>query len=318
MIKLRMHHILLLAGGILGSALPAAAQDYPSKNVAIILHTGAGGPLDTLVRTTAEILTEELDWSVRVENRQGGNGESALNYVMSQPADGYTIQAITSALATNFALKRSQGKPEDLTFLTTVSGEQSVLAVRADSKYKTLEDYVAAVKASAPIRIGGSGQGGNDFAHFLLDMAIGTDSTWIPFDGAPEAVVALAGGHIDVAFLSPSSALSQFTNGDFRILASSGEKRLERFPDVPTLKESGYDVSLILWRGFIVKTGTPDDVVAKILDALAKVQATDKWKKLMEDQHQEALPMTREEFKALMMSDTEKLSAYYKAKGLVE
>ena len=308
----------VLAGPI-ALATNASAQNFPQKNIEIIVHTGAGGPLDALARSTAELLNKELGWSVRVENRPGGNGEVALARTRLQPADGYTIQGVTSALSNNFALGRSQIKLTDIEYLMTVQGEPSALVVRSDSPLKTVNDYVDALKKkSNSLRVGGSGQGGNDFVQFQLDGRAGLKTTWIPFDTAPEAVVALAGGHIDAAFLSVSSALPQIKAGSFRVLAVSSAQRVPEMPEVPTMKEAGYDVQFVLWRGFIVKAGTPPEVTAAIKAGLTRIQQTEAWKTMMKTQQQEYFVLDSAAFAALVARESEDLHVYYKANGLVQ
>src|SRR5690606_22909098 len=153
------------------------------------------------------------------------------------------IIAIGNGTSNNIALGKTDFTLDDIEYISALQGEPSALVVRADSPLATLADYVDKLKAEPDgISVGGSGTAGNDFAHFLLNEQAGTVSTWIPFPTAPEVVTALLGGHIEAAFMTPSSALAQIESGEFRILGLSSPERSTLHPDAPTFSEQGYDV----------------------------------------------------------------------------
>lgn len=305
---------------ILAAAGTATAQsDYPDRPVTFVVHTSAGGPLDTMARKMAALLDAELGWSTAVENRQGSSGAVAMSHVMSQPADGYTILGVTKSLPNNMALGRLPAEVEDIGFLQVVQGEPSSLAVTADSDFESLDQFVEYMRENPDgLSIGGSGRGGNDFVHFLLKREAGFESTWIPFDSAPEVVAALLGGHIDAAFMTPSSALAQVQSGDVRLLGLSSEERLEEYPEVPTFAEAGYDVVELLWRGFVVKAGTPPEIVTAINDAIDEVEATAEWQEMMADQNQITFDIKGDAFRQMVEREVRNLSEYYKETGLIE
>ncbi len=322
--KFEQRSIVLFALGVLGAfGVPghsvAQDSDLTSGNMAIVVHTGAGGSLDTLARTAAELLTRNEGWSVRVENRQGGNGAVALAHLMSQPADGRTLLGVTKALSNNFALERAPAELGDIGFLTTLQSEPTAIAVRADSPLQTVADYVAALQeAPDSLRVGGSGQGGNDVVHFLLNDLAGIESTWVPFDPVAELVVALQGGHLDVAFLSPSSAPSQIAAGEFRMLAVSGDERSPSYPDVPTLGEAGYDIDALLWRGLVLRAGTPPEVVEALQTALTEIQKEERWQEMMDAQNQNTFVVQGAQFQEMVEREVEQLKQFYRSAGLIE
>ncbi|MDB5505524.1 MAG: hypothetical protein JWR75_162 [Devosia sp.] len=302
----------LIVAAALSSALPAVlAQDFPTRNVAIVVHTGPGGPFDTLARRMAELLNKDLGWQVRVENREGSNGVIALSSVMREPADGYTIIAIGNGTSNNIALGKTDYTLDDIEYLSALQGEPSALVVRADSPLATLADYVGKLKAEPDsISVGGSGTAGNDFAHFLLNEKADTVSTWIPFPTAPEVVTALLGGHIDAAFMTPSSALAQIQSGDFRILGLSSPERSQLHPNAPTFSEQGFDVDLFLWRGFGMRAGAPAEVVQAWRDGLVKIQADPEWAEMMTSLKQESFTLQGDDLKAVARAEIEALQRY--------
>lgn len=304
----------LMTVAALGLSGPAPAQEFPSQSVAIVVHTGPGGPFDTLARRVAELLNKDLGWDVRVENREGSNGVIALASVMRQPADGHTIIGVGNTTSYNIALEKTPYTLEDIEYLGALQGEPSAIVVRGDSDLKSLDDYMQAlIDEPDSLRVGGSGSASNAFAHFLLHEKAGVPSTWVPFTTAPEAVAALLGGHLDAVFMTPSTALAQIESGEFRMLATSSETRSQIFPDVPTFSESGYDVDLFLWRGFALKQGAPAEVVEAWRTAFETVQADPEWAEMMATQKQEAYDVDGDALEAVAAAEIEDLKRYYQS-----
>jgi putative tricarboxylic transport membrane protein len=306
----------LMSVAALSLAAPSFAQEFPTRSVAIVIHTGPGGPFDTLARRVAELLNKDLGWEVRVENREGSNGVIALASVMRQPADGHTIIGIGNTTSYNIALEKTPYTLDDIEYLSGLQGEPSAVVVRGDSQLQTLGDYMQALKdAPDSLRVGGSGSASNAFVHFLLHEKAGMPSTWVPFTTAPEAVTALLGGHLDAVFMTPSTALAQIESGEFRMLATSSETRSELFPDVPTFSESGYDVDVFLWRGFGMKQGAPVEVVEAWKSAFDTIRADPEWTEMMATQKQEAYDVSGEALEAVAADEIEDLKRYYQSSG---
>ena len=147
--------------------------------------------------------------------------------------------------------------------LPALQAEPSAVAVRADSRFKTLKELIDAICARAPTSCRSAAfrsAGFHQFVFYRLQQEGKFKSVWVPFKGGQEAGMALLGGHIDVAVMTPSSALAQLQNGDIRLLGISSEGRDQYFPDVPTFKEQGFDVVEGIWRSVMVKAGTPRPV----------------------------------------------------------
>jgi len=309
-----------LAAALCMGALPAAAKDFPAKEIKIIGTSAAGSPLDTMLRNLAQGLGGVYGVSVVVENRPGGSGAVGMSVAMSQPADGYTLVSGTGSTSFSVAKGQIPFTFDDFKVLRAVQAEPSSVAVRGDSKYKTLADLVADLKANPDtVQVGGFASAGfHQFVYFQLATAAGFKPTWIPFDGGNEAALALLGGHINAAVMTPSSASAQVASGEIRLLGISTEERSEFFPEVPTMKEQGYDVVEAIWRGVMIKAGAKQEVIDRLLDGIAKVEATDAWKAYMKDQAQEPMKLGMAEINAKVAREVETRRAFLTANGFIK
>lgn len=268
-------------GAFFTTALPAAAA-YPEKTISLVVWSGAGGALDVYGRKLSEMLTKEAGWANKVENRPGGSGAVGLSYMRAQPADGYTWIICTGTLSFGIAQGLIPFKTSDIEFVRAQQGEATSLAVPKDSPIKSVQDFLDALKSGKKLRVGGHSSGGfHQYMLFQLTSGLGVRTPWIPHDASGKIPLALLGGHLDAAMMTPSSGFAQVKSGDIRLLAISSEKRSEMYPDVPTFKELGFNLVDYLWRGVVVKTGTPPEILEAIQGALDKVEAAKEWRDFM-------------------------------------
>jgi tripartite-type tricarboxylate transporter receptor subunit TctC len=255
-----------------------------------------------------------------VENRKGGSGAVAMSYVQSLPSDGYTLLSTTGSMTFSMATGKVPFGVDDFTYLTTAQAEPSSIAVLDSSPLKTLEDFIKVMKEEpGKLSIGGYASGGfHNFVMHKFSNMVGFEATWVPFDGGADAVTALLGGHIDVAFITPSSALSHIQEGKIRLLAISTPERSQNFPDVPTFKEKGYDLVEMLWRGIMAKKGLPEDRKEIILSAINKAMDSEEFKKYMTDFNQEEFRVAGEEMKQLVIKELEERKQFATELGLVK
>lgn len=258
-----------------------AADNYPSHPVRLLCWSSAGSPLDVMMRQLSKQLGDILHQTFVVENRPGGEGAVAMAATKNAPADGYTILSTTSSMSFAMATKDIQYAPDDFIVLPALQAEPSAVAVRADSKFKTMKQFMDFIAANPDkISVGGfSSAGFHQFVFYRLQQEGHFKSIWVPFAGGQGAALALLGGHIDVAIMTPSSALAQIKSGDIKLLGISSAQRDEYFPDVPTFKEQGYNVVASIWRGIMVKAGTPQPIVDALDAALDKIKQSDEWQK---------------------------------------
>jgi tripartite-type tricarboxylate transporter receptor subunit TctC len=296
----------------IASLAPAQAA-YPEKPVKFVCWSAAGSPMDVFVRKFASLMTNEIGQPMPVENRPGGSGAVAMSYLMSQPADGYTIMNTSSSMTFTMAEGKIPFKPDDFTVLRVPQAEPSSLAVRKDSPFKTLPEFVDYLKKNPNgLKIGGFGSFGfNLWAFHLLQEKSGIQAAWIPFDGGNQAALALLGGHIDATSMTPSSALAQIENGDIRLLGVTLPERSKFLPDVPTMKEQGYDVQTSIWRGVMVKKGTPQEAVDVLNKAMDKVMASKEWIEFQDQRKQLTLTWSMDEIARVVVEDLEKQREFF-------
>jgi putative tricarboxylic transport membrane protein len=257
-----------------------AQAAYPSKLVRLLCWTSAGSPLDVMMRQVGKQLGEIFGQTFVVENRPGGEGVLAMSLLQNAPADGYTILSTTSSMS--FAMAASDHMkfgPDDFIILPALQAEPSAVAVRADSPFKTMKDFMNAIRAQPDkISVGGfSSAGFHQYVFYRLQQVGGFKSVWVPFKGGGDAAIALLGGHIDVAVMTPSSGLAQLKSGEIRLLGISSGARNEYFPEVPTFREQGYDIVEEIWRSVMVKAGTPKPVLGTLMSAIDKMKTTKQW-----------------------------------------
>lgn len=262
------------------TALEAVAQaPFPSRTIRLLCWSSAGSPLDVMMRQLGKQLGDEFKETFVVENKPGGGGAIAMSAVKSQPADGHTILSTTSSMALAMAMGDVPYEPDDFIVLPALQAEPSAIAVRTSSPFKTMKQFMDYIREHPDkVSVGGfSSAGFHQFVFYRLQQVGGFKSIWVPFRGGQDAALAVLGGHIDVAVMTPSSALSQIKDGDIRLLGISSETRDQYFPDVPTFKEQGYDVVASIWRGVMLKAGTPQPIVDKLISTIDKIKKTDEW-----------------------------------------
>jgi putative tricarboxylic transport membrane protein len=263
---------LILLG--VGSGI-AAAGSYPSKSIEMVAWASPGGGSDRMCRAFAKAINNYLDQEVYVINKKGGGGAVGMAYVQSRPADGYTLLGVTNNLVFT-PLSKPDFKYNYKNFQPIIMWgfDPKVIAVSASTPYKTIEDLVgAAKKEPGQIRFGLFGTGTDDhIISVMLGQEAGVKFGWVPFDSGGEQLAAMLGGHVDAMVTEFQEVATQVEAGKVRILAAATGQRLDSLPDVPTLKEKGWDVVVPKFRGLVVKKGVPDDVkdylIAKSLTAI--------------------------------------------------
>jgi len=259
--------------GLLG--LPALAQDdYPNKPVSMLVPFPPGGVADTVGRPVAEAMGRALKQSMIVENKGGAGGGIGMAQVAKSRPDGYNLLLALSSIVVlpeaDKVLKRAPMFTLDqLKPVARFTADPTALVVRADSPWKTYQDFMAAVKAKpGAITFGSSGNYGTMHVPMeQLKVATNSFMLHVPYTGAGPAVLALLAGQVDALATGPSSVMQHVRAGKLRVLAHWGEGRLAALPEVPSFKELGVPISYSQWAGLFVPAGTPEAVVAKLRQA---------------------------------------------------
>jgi putative tricarboxylic transport membrane protein len=306
------------AVALLGAFPTVAAPAYPSNTVRLLCWSSAGAPLDVMMRQVGKQLGEIFNRTFVVENRPGGEGALAMAAVVNAPADGHTILSTTSSMS--FAMATGDGKfgPDDFIVLPALQAEPSAVAVRADSRFKSLKEFVDFIRDNPDkLSVGGfSSAGFHQYVFYRLQQEGRFKSIWIPYKGGQDAALALLGGHIDVAIITPSSALSQLQSGDIRLLGVSAARRSEYFLQVPTFKEQGYDVVESIWRSMMLKAGTPRPVVHTLVAALDEMKQTERWKAFSRQNMQSDVPISLDGMQKQVRDEIAADRAFLRATGI--
>lgn len=253
--------VMALTGGV-------AAEEFPSKTIEVVTHAGNGGGTDVTTRMMMLRARRELKADMVVVNKKGGGGAVAMDHYLELPADGHSILTFTIGHAATVAKGKTEMSLDDIRPLARGTDDPQILMVRCGA-YDSAEAFVAAQK-DAPISYGTTHLGNiDDVSAFMFTTKGGMQIPKIvPFDGGAELATQLIAGAVDAAVLNLAEASSQIDAGDVCPIVVLADQRMNGLPDVSTAKEMGIDVSFSTVRGFVVHKDTPDDVAAKLEEAL--------------------------------------------------
>ena len=264
----------LLAGCFALAGL-AAAQDYPSRPIRMIVPYGTGGVTDITSRIVAPRMADILGQSIVIENRAGGASMLGTDAVAKSRPDGYTVLLTSTALAANHILfKKIPYDPvKDLVSVSLLATVPTVLVVHPGVPANSVKDLVDLVKAKpGSINYGSAGNGsGNHLTTEVFKHAAGIDVQHIPYKGGGAVMTDLVGGQVTFVFAVLPTAYPYITSGKLRALGVSSLQRSAALPDVPTVAESGYPgFSVAEWLGIFVPAGTPPAIVERLNNAATR------------------------------------------------
>ena len=270
--------VLIATVAALATSSPARAQqdaavDYPTRPVKIIVSVPAGGGVDTVTRIFAAGLQQRLGQPFVIENRGGGGGNIGAEAAYVAEPDGYTLLATQPApITSNIALyKKLNFDPVALEPVAVMSKFPNVLLVRQDFPAKTVQDFIAYVKAN-PGKVTYASQGPGTTSHLTAELfarATGTKMLHVPYRGTGPALNDLVAGHVDFIFMELASGVKLHEAGKARILAVATDKRLDSLPNVPTLIEVGLpDFISDTWNAISAPPKTPPAIIAKLNRAI--------------------------------------------------
>src|SRR5262245_9090689 len=271
--------IALAAAFVVVFAGIAPAQQeppFPQKGVIeITVLFPAGSSADVTARLLADGMSKQLGQNVIVVNRPGAGGAIGYRHVASQKADGYALVWNSNSISTTYHSGVLAFNYEAFAAAAQVLVEPTVLAVKGDAKWKTLADFVAEAKAKPKtLTVANSGVGSHThFSSVALFQAAKVDVIDVPF-GAAQVITSLLGGQVDAAVQLPAALAGNVKAGQMRLLAALIAMRDPAFPDLPTAREHGLDVTLEAWRGIAVPKGTPRPVIAALEAAIRKTVAS--------------------------------------------
>ena len=265
--------------GLAATALPRAAmaQSYPTRPVTLLVPFPAGSATDGVARKLADGFRAAFNQPFIIENKPGGDGIIAARMAARAEPDGYTIFVTTNTThSANANIYTSLPYDPEKDFLPVggIMKIPMVMAVRKDFPATDVASFVRAAKTRQLTF--GSGNTSSRGAAEIFKARAALDMLHVPYRGTPQAVTDLAGGSIDVMFPDPSSALGAIEGGQIRMLAVASSTRLRKYPNVPTIAESGYPgFEMVAWVGAFVPAKTPPDIVTRLNEELNKILARD-------------------------------------------
>lgn len=311
---------LLALVAMIAITLPAAAQEYPSRNVRIIVPFGPGGPADIYARFLGQHLSEALKQPFVIENRPGAGAVIGTDEVAKSAPDGHTLLMMSNTHTTNETL--IPNKPyqlmRDLAPVAPVNYSDLVMVVHPSLPVKDLKELIALAKAKpGGLNYASSGPGTPyHMAGELFKAMSSTDIIHVPHRASGEARNSVMGGHVQMMLDAISTMAPTIQGGQVKALGVTGKKRSSIFPDVPTIDEDGvpgYEATI--WLGLMAPKGTPQPIVetlnAEITRVLNRPDVKDAWAK----QGVEAMIMTPAEFDKYLRDDIEKWASVVKMSG---
>ena len=330
-----IHSIALgAAGACAASALapiPAHAQWQPSRPVEFIIPAGTGGGADLMARTIQGIVTRHnlMKAPMVVINKAGGAGGEGFLDVKNSRNNPHKIIITLSNL---FTTPLATGIPfswKDLSPVAMLALDEFVLWVNSETPYKSVEDYIGAIKKGQPgqFKMGGTGSKQEDqIVTVALEKQTGAKFTYIPYKGGGEVAVQLVGNHVDSSVNNPIEAVAQWRAGKLRPLCVFDIKKLDykdkiagdlAWDSIPTCKSAGIDVEYLMLRGFFMAPGVTPDQVDYYVELFKKVRETDEWKKLMSDGAFNQSFMTGKEYLGWVANEEQRHQDLMKAAGFL-
>ena len=301
-------------------AVQAQASDYPTRPVRVIYGYPAGGAGDVIGRIVAERMSASLGQQFIMENRTGASGTIAASAVARAEPDGHTILLVIESHAINPSLFKSlsYNTAKDFTPIGMVGRSPLMLVVNDKVPAKTLQEFVAlAKKADNSITIAHFGPGSPQYsAALLLSQKAGIKLADVPYRGGAPAINDLIGGHMQSFFMTQGSAMPLTTGGQIRALAAASAEPLPLYPELPTLKSAGYDISAAHWFGFVAPARTPQAVIEKLETALIAALDQPAVQSRFKELGLVLTPMRGKEFGQFLESQTKEWAAFNESNNI--
>jgi tripartite-type tricarboxylate transporter receptor subunit TctC len=310
----------LLFVALAAQCAAALAQGYPNRTIRLIVGFTPGGGVDINARLLAPKLAEFLGQPVIVENRPGAGTNIANELVAKAAPDGYTLLINTPAVAINMALYRKlpYDTLRDLVAVSIFSEAPNILVVHNGVPARDAKELVALARAKPGV-LNYSSAGSGTTQHLageLLKLRTGTDIVHVPYKGTAPSLTSLVAGEVDMSFANIPAILQHVKGGRLRPLASTGTKRAELMPDVPTMKEAGVDVEVTVWYAVLAPAATPREIVGTLANAIMKAARSPDIRQRLLDQGAEPVGSTPEEFDRVLRAEVAKWQEVIGAAGI--
>lgn len=324
----KMHFIcsLVVMFCVVAVMIPVDVRaEYPDKPIEFVVHASPGGGSDLFSRTVAHLLETQglVKQKINVNNRRGGSGTVAMNYLKANAGSDSILMQFTSSPLSTMIRGTSKMKLEEITFLPMMTMDVNLAWTRKESKFNSMKDVIAYAKKNpngVSVAYGGVGGSEHICAH-RVSKASGAKLNMVGFGGGGPAAVAMLGGHVDFSFGNLEEQMGQLEAGKVKPLGTMTPERIAMMPDVPTMIEQGINATYIQPRGFWSVPGMPDYAVKFWEDALLKLYNSQGFKDFLKKSFMEGSYMTSAETKAFINKflkelkvDVEELGAFKKKK----
>jgi len=311
---------MLLAVSLAGDAGGAA---FPERPIELTVPFSPGGGSDIMARTIAAIVEQEkiLAQPLAVINRAGASGVLGYSFVGNRVGDPYVLSTATPSFIIQPLLGKMKINHRDYTLVAGLALDEFVIVVRSDSPFRTMADLLAAArKEPKSVKIGGTSAPSIDsIIAYLIEKSGGVQFNFIPFKSGGEVMVSLLGGNIDVASANPGEALAQIEAKKARTLGSLSVKRLDAFPDVPTLREQGIDLVFNQWRGVVAPRDIPKEAEQVLVAAFKRLSDSKAWReKYLKENNLTPLYMPPAEFRKYLDAEWERYGQILREMGVLK
>jgi tripartite-type tricarboxylate transporter receptor subunit TctC len=311
---------LRTAGILLALTTFAAAQDYPTKPVRVIIPFPPGAINDTVGRLIATQLSNRLGKQFIVDNRAGAGGVLGTELAANAPKDGYTLLIVSLVNTVNPWLYKLNYEPiKAFAPIAFLASSPNVIVVNPEVPAKTLGEFIALAKKQ-PGKVQYASGGVGSFMHLggeLFKLSTGVDLLHVPFRGGGPAMIDVVGGHTNAIFATVPTAAPQVRSGKARALAVGAPKRQAALPDVPTAAEAGLpDYDVANWVGIVAPAGTPAAIVEKLNKEIAAAMQSPEVQKQLETEGAETRTMSPAEFGDFMEKELVKWGRVVKDGGI--
>lgn len=310
--------LLTLAG--MASA-PLGAAGYPDRPITLLVGFAPGGSLDLSARALAAAAEKSLGQPIAVENKTGGTGSVALAVLLNAQPDGYTLVATPSSVLIRVSqMQAFPFKPlKDFKPVVGFAAPEIGFVVKSDAPWKNIKELAEYAKKN-PAKIRYATDGNGSTTHGAVQALVAKDKLQmihVPFKGSVEAITALLGGHVEMGSLT-TEFISSVQAGQTRLLATMGEKRMPKFPNVPTLKESGYDFVAETVYCVVAPSNLPADVAKKLEDAFAKASESKEYKDALDKINLTPVHYGGKAFEAFLKTNWKRVNTQLIEAGLIK
>ncbi len=307
------------------SGVFAQAQTYPDRPITIVVPFTPGGVSDITARPLAIGLSADLGQSVIIENKGGAGGAIGMAAAAKARPDGQTLMMALPSIITIPISDRISGRASSFQMnqfrpIARLTADPTVLAVRADSPWNNLSDFVREVRRN-PGKVSYSSSGIYGTTHVAMEIlanAANLKMIHVPFTGGGQQVTALLSGQVQATMQTPGAIAPHLAAGKLKVLAALSAERVPSMPQIPTAKEQGFDGEFYLWTGLFVQTGTPDAVVNRLREAVKKAAAHPSFVQAMNSLNTPIQFLDSNEFANFLVADTRRFEDVLTKMGKIE